>query len=75
MAEPFLKLSLEDRREVLKIAADQLGRPSHLLEKHVWVVWALATLFGSALAGTSGVQGRHLAVEGLPGHSALLGGR
>lgn len=49
MAEAFLTLSADDRREALAVAADRSGRPLHLLEKDVWVVWALATLFGSDL--------------------------
>ena len=42
---------------MLSVAADRSGRPAHLLEKDVWVVWALATLFGSAL-------GEHLVFKG-----------
>jgi hypothetical protein len=57
MAEAFLTLSADDRREALAVAADRSGRPLHLLEKHVWVVWALATLFGSDL-------GEHLVFKG-----------
>jgi len=57
MADPFLHLSIEDRREALGVAADRSGRPAHLLEKDVWVVWALATLYGSAL-------GEHLVFKG-----------
>ena len=49
MAEAFLRLSAADRGEVLRVAADRSGRPAHLLEKDVWVVWALATLFGASL--------------------------
>jgi hypothetical protein len=49
MADAFLQLSVEDRREALSVAADRSGRPAHLLEKDVWVVWALATLYGSPL--------------------------
>lgn len=45
MAEAFLQLSARDRREALGVAASVSGRPLHLLEKDVWVVWALATLF------------------------------
>ena len=48
MAEAFLKLAAADRLDVLGIAADRLGRPSHLLEKDVWVVGALQVLFESA---------------------------
>jgi hypothetical protein len=57
MAEAFLTLSADDRREALAVAADRSGRPAHLLEKDVWVVWTLATLFGSNL-------GEHLVFKG-----------
>ncbi len=57
MAETFLRLPAKDRREVLNLAADRSGRPSHLLEKDVWVVWALSTLYGSPL-------GKHLVFKG-----------
>ena len=53
----FFALSAEDRREALAVAADASGRPIHLLEKDVWVVWALQALFGSAL-------GEHLVFKG-----------
>lgn len=49
MAEAFLALSPSDRGEALEAAASASGRPPHLLEKDVWVVWALATLFESSL--------------------------
>lgn len=57
MADAFLHLPVADRREALSVAADQSGRPAHLLEKDVWVVWALGTLYGSAL-------GEHLVFKG-----------
>lgn len=57
MADAFLLLPVADRREALNVAADQSGRPAHLLEKDVWVVWALAALYGSAL-------GEHLVFKG-----------
>ncbi len=47
MAESFFSLSAPDQREVLEIAREQTGRPSHLLEKDVWVVWTLGALFNS----------------------------
>ncbi len=50
MAEYFFGLSEDDRREALEYARDQTGRPAHLLEKDVWVVWTLRALFGSPLA-------------------------
>ncbi len=53
----FLALSAEDRREALAVAANASGRPIHLLEKDIWVVWALRELFGSA-------HGKHLVFKG-----------
>jgi hypothetical protein len=57
MADAFLHLPAEDRREALSVAADRSGRPAHLLEKDVWVVWTLATLYGTPL-------GEHLVFKG-----------
>lgn len=45
MAELFLKMSKKDRADALGVAANASGRPTHLLEKDVWVVWALRTVF------------------------------
>lgn len=39
------------------VAADRSGRPVHLLEKDVWVVWALKALFAAPL-------GEHLVFKG-----------
>jgi len=50
MPESFLRLSPDDRREALAVAAAASGRPPHLLEKDVWVVWTLATLFAAPFA-------------------------
>ena len=49
MADTFLQLSPKDRREALEVAASRSGRPAHLLEKDVWVVWSLDALFTSPL--------------------------
>jgi hypothetical protein len=57
MADAFLQLSAKDRGDALGVAADQSGRPAHLLEKDVWVVWALAALYRSPL-------GEHLVFKG-----------
>jgi hypothetical protein len=57
MAETFLLLSAQDRRDALGVAADRSGRPAHLLEKDVWVVWALSTLYAAPL-------GEHLVFKG-----------
>ncbi len=43
----FLQLSADERREALATAAGASGRPVHLLEKDVYVVWALEVLFGA----------------------------
>ena len=37
----FCQLSANERLEALAQAADASGRPPHLLEKDIWVVWAL----------------------------------
>jgi len=57
MADVFLRLPAQDRRDALGVAADLSGRPTHLLEKDVWVVWALATLYAAPL-------GEHLVFKG-----------
>jgi predicted nucleotidyltransferase component of viral defense system len=57
MAERYLTLSREDRAEALGVAATTSGRPVHLLEKDIWVVWALDGLFASNL-------GEHLVFKG-----------
>lgn len=50
MADAFLSLAPEERREALDYAAAQSGRPAHLLEKDVWVVTALEALFSAPFA-------------------------
>lgn len=49
MAE-FFELSADERLEALAQAADASGRPPHLLEKDVWVVWSLRHLFAAPYA-------------------------
>ncbi|RJP62595.1 MAG: nucleotidyl transferase AbiEii/AbiGii toxin family protein [Comamonadaceae bacterium] len=49
MAE-FFELSADERMEALVQAADASGRPPHLLEKDVWVVWSLRHLFTAPYA-------------------------
>ena len=45
MPDDFLKLEGPIQREILnKISADQ-GKSASILEKDVWVCWALKTLF------------------------------
>jgi hypothetical protein len=72
MADAFLQLSAEDRREVLEVAASRSGRSAHLLEKDVWVVWSLSALFGSTLGDKLVIKGGHVPVQGLPSHPPLL---
>lgn len=50
MAEAFFSLTREDQREALEYARAESGRPAHLLEKDLWVVWALRALFDSPLS-------------------------
>lgn len=57
VAETFFSLSRRDQTDALGVAADRSGRPVHLLEKDVWVVWALETLCAAPF-------GRHLVFKG-----------
>lgn len=68
MPELF-ELPREDQREALLVAAGRTGRPLHMLEKDVWVVWALRHLFsGRHAEHLVGLQGRHFPVQGLRRH-------
>lgn len=49
MAESWFSLSHADQLEALEFVASRTGRPSHLLEKDVWVVWVLAAIYESSL--------------------------
>lgn len=49
MAE-FFELSAGERLEALVQAANASGRPPHLLEKDIWVVWSLQHLFSAPYA-------------------------
>src|SRR5258708_23753785 len=74
MADFFLQLSPDERREALGVAAASSGRPIHLLDKDVWVVWVLEVLFQAPFATHLRVQGRFLALQGVPDHPPILGG-
>lgn len=50
MVEDFFSLTNKDRREALEHGRAESGRPVHLLEKDVWVVWTLRALFDSSLS-------------------------
>ena len=74
MAEGFLQLPKEERRDALGVAAAKSGRPTHLLEKDVWVVWALSAMFESEFGPHLVFKRRDLAVEGLWSDSTILRG-
>ena len=57
MPDPFFQLPPADRREALALAAAATGRPVHLLDKDVWLVWLLDLLFRSPF-------GNHLVFKG-----------
>ena len=57
MPESWFALSRADQAEALEVAAGRTGRPAHLLEKDIWVVWALSAIYGSALADTLTFKG------------------
>jgi hypothetical protein len=44
LAEHWFSLSAEEQREALEVAAASSGWPACLLEKDIWVVWALEAL-------------------------------
>ena len=50
MAESWFSLSRADQAEALEVAAAQNGRPPHLLEKDIWVVWTLSAIYKSNLS-------------------------
>lgn len=57
MAESWFDLSSADQTEALEVAAGRSGRPAHLLEKDIWVVWALAVIYNSPLGDTLTFKG------------------
>jgi hypothetical protein len=57
VADAYLSLLRDDQRDALGVAAEKLARAAHLLEKDIWVVWALEALFGSD-------EGKHLVFKG-----------
>src|SRR5215207_2007977 len=50
MVESFFHLPASDQRDALEVASSASGRPVPLLEKDIWVVWTLETLFASPFA-------------------------
>ncbi len=57
MVDSFLHLGAGDRRDALEQVAADSGRPVHLVEKDVWVVWAIDQMFRSEF-------GPHLVFKG-----------
>lgn len=57
MADEFVRLARSDQLDAVGVVATKSGRPSNLLEKDVWVVWALDALFSSS-------YGPHLVFKG-----------
>src|SRR5258708_21896305 len=57
MADAFVSLARADQLDALGVAATKSGRPAHLLEKDIWVVWAVDALFSSP-------YGKHLVFKG-----------
>jgi hypothetical protein len=49
MPERYFDLSTSDKKDLLETAAERSGHSPHLLEKDIWVVWALSALFRSSL--------------------------
>lgn len=67
MADAFVALSADDRREALLTASSKTGRPAYLLEKDVWVVWTLRALYQADF-------GQHLVFKGGTSLSKAYGG-
>ncbi len=45
MPEAYLELAASDQKDILQTAAVRLGRKASVLEKDIWVCWALQALF------------------------------
>jgi hypothetical protein len=57
MPESWFELSPKDQADALEVASAKLGRPAYLLEKDIWVVWALGAIYDSPF-------GEHLTFKG-----------
>jgi predicted nucleotidyltransferase component of viral defense system len=57
MPDSYFQLSVKNQASAIDAASEASGRAPHLLEKDIWVVWALASLFQSEL-------GAHLVFKG-----------
>ncbi len=49
MADNYFDLGAESQREILFVASESSGQDMHILEKDVWVVWCLQTLFEASI--------------------------
>ncbi len=58
MSDLWFSLSQADQMEALEYAAARTGRPAHLLEKDIWVVWVLSAIYDSDLAEKLTFKGR-----------------
>ena len=54
MPDSYFQLSTKDQASAIDAASNACGRAPHLLEKDIWVVWALSTLFQSELGMRTG---------------------
>lgn len=45
MSDVFIQLSLKEQSQILNTLAAQIGKSAIILEKDIWIVWALKTLF------------------------------
>ncbi|MBP6104852.1 MAG: nucleotidyl transferase AbiEii/AbiGii toxin family protein [Gammaproteobacteria bacterium] len=50
MAESWFGLNTADQSEALEIGSAKTGRPAHLLEKDIWIVWVLSAIYNSTLS-------------------------
>ena len=75
MAEDFLSLDAQEQGDILRTVADRSGRPAVILEKHIWVCWALAGRFLHPGPPPDGLQGRHVTRQGLRHHRPFFRGR
>ena len=57
MPDSFLNLPGEERLRALEFAERKSGLAAHLLEKDVWVVWALEALYSTPLAEALSFKG------------------
>jgi Nucleotidyl transferase AbiEii toxin, Type IV TA system len=48
--ESWFAFSRGDQAEALEVASGRSGRPAHLLEKDIWVVWILSVIYNSSIA-------------------------